>query len=283
MADLEAYRLRQLAAHLGRPRSHAEGLPVLRRHAAAGAAAGGGGCRPDAPAAPSAEDAALAGRRWPRSCCPTSRRWPVWCRCQRRRPRRSRTSSSCRCPSERVLAILVFDDREVQNRVVQLGASRFRRRNCGAPPAVLNEQFRGRTLEEVRQDLIDQLSEMRERLNQGMVDTISVAQQVVRRAARGAATWSCVIAGETKLMGFAELSSVEKLRRLFEAFNEKRDILQLLDLSLQRAGRADLHRPGVRLPDAGRLQRGDRALQRRQRRRGRARRHRPARAWPMSG
>ena len=45
-----------------------------------------------------------------------------------------------------------------------------------------------------------------------------------------------VIAGETKLMGFAELSSVEKLRRLFEAFNEKRDILQLLDLSLHGQG-----------------------------------------------
>jgi heat-inducible transcriptional repressor len=44
------------------------------------------------------------------------------------------------------------------------------------------------------------------------------------------------VAGETKLMGFAELSSVEKLRRLFEAFNEKREILQLLDLSLRGQG-----------------------------------------------
>jgi heat-inducible transcriptional repressor len=37
-------------------------------------------------------------------------------------------------------------------------------------------------------------------------------------------------------MGFAELSSVEKLRRLFEAFNEKRDILTLLDLALRSEG-----------------------------------------------
>mgnify|MGYP000597240278 CR=1 FL=1 len=44
--------------------------------------------------------------------------------------------------------------------------------------AALNEHFRGRTVEQVRQDLIAQLSEMREILNQGMVDTISVAQQV---------------------------------------------------------------------------------------------------------
>jgi heat-inducible transcriptional repressor len=134
----------------------------------------------------------------------------------------------------RVLAILVFDDREVQNRVVQLTRS-FAAEDLRQAANVLNEQFRGRTLDEVRQNLIDQLSEMREHLNQGMVDTISMAQQLfVDPPARGEVEF--VIAGETKLMGFAELSSVEKLRRLFEAFNEKRDILQLLDLSLHGQG-----------------------------------------------
>lgn len=135
---------------------------------------------------------------------------------------------------QRVLAILVFDDREVQNRVVHLD------RNVAAEDlrraaAVLNEQFRGRTLEQVRQELIDQLSEMRERLNQGMVDTISVAQQLFVTGPRRTDK-ELVIAGETKLMGFAELSSVEKLKGLFEAFDEKRAILQLLDLSLGGQG-----------------------------------------------
>jgi heat-inducible transcriptional repressor len=37
-------------------------------------------------------------------------------------------------------------------------------------------------------------------------------------------------------MGVGELSSVEKLRRLFEAFNEKRDFLHLLDNSLRAEG-----------------------------------------------
>jgi heat-inducible transcriptional repressor len=45
-----------------------------------------------------------------------------------------------------------------------------------------------------------------------------------------------VIAGETNLMGVGELSKVEKLRRLFEAFSEKRDILNLLDSSLRADG-----------------------------------------------
>jgi heat-inducible transcriptional repressor len=134
----------------------------------------------------------------------------------------------------RILAILVFDDREVQNRVVQLdrpiAAEELRR-----AAAVLNEQFRGQTLEQIRQSLIDQLSHMRELMNQGMGDAISVAQQLFSgQTPRN--DMELVIAGETKLMGFAELSSVEKLRRLFEAFNEKRDILQLLDLSMKGHG-----------------------------------------------
>ena len=45
-----------------------------------------------------------------------------------------------------------------------------------------------------------------------------------------------VIAGETNLMEFAELSNVDKLRRLFEAFTAKRDILHLLDQSLRAEG-----------------------------------------------
>jgi heat-inducible transcriptional repressor len=135
---------------------------------------------------------------------------------------------------QRVLAIMVFDGREVENRVVHLDrempAEELRR-----AAAALNEQFRGRTLQQVRQELIDQLSEMREKLNQGMVDTIAVAQQLFG-GDEPRQDMELVIAGETKLMSYGELSSVEKLRRLFEAFDEKRAILQLLDLSLNGAG-----------------------------------------------
>ncbi|HEV7632883.1 MAG TPA: heat-inducible transcriptional repressor HrcA [Steroidobacteraceae bacterium] len=134
----------------------------------------------------------------------------------------------------RVLAILVFDDREVQNRVLQL-ERHYTPEELRRAAVVLNEQFRGRTLDEVRQNLLLQLSETRERLNQVMIDAISVAQQLFpERSERSSIEY--VIAGETNLMGFAELSSVEKLKRLFEAFNEKRDLINLLDLSLRGQG-----------------------------------------------
>lgn len=134
----------------------------------------------------------------------------------------------------RVLAVIVFDDREVQNRILELPrpypAEELRR-----AAAALNEQFRGRSLQQLRQDLLDQLKDTRERLNQVMLDAISVAQRLIPEERPGS-EMEYVIAGETNLMGFAELSSVEKLKRLFEAFNEKRDILTLLDLALRSQG-----------------------------------------------
>ena len=96
-------------------------------------------------------------------------------------------------------------------------------------------------------------------MNQMMMDAISVAQQVFA-GGRARSSIEYVIAGETNLMGVAELSSVERLRRLFEAFNEKRDFLHLLDHSLRGRGRADLHRARVGLPGARRLQRRHGAL-----------------------
>jgi heat-inducible transcriptional repressor len=134
----------------------------------------------------------------------------------------------------RVLAILVYDDREVQNRILHLDRA-YLPEQLRRAAQLLNEQFRGRTLEQVRQAILDELSETRERLNQGMVDAISVAQQLLPEVPP-TPDREYVIAGETNLMGFAELSSVEKLKRLFEAFNEKRDLLNLLDMSLRGQG-----------------------------------------------
>jgi heat-inducible transcriptional repressor len=133
----------------------------------------------------------------------------------------------------RVLAVLVFNDREVQNRIIQL-ERRYSPDELKRAANYLNEQFRGRTLREVRQEILRQLSETHAHMNQIMLEAISVAQQVFEGGGEGRLEY--VIKGETNLMGMAELTSVEKLRRLFEAFNEKRDFLHLLDHSLKAEG-----------------------------------------------
>jgi heat-inducible transcriptional repressor len=133
----------------------------------------------------------------------------------------------------RALAIMVMSNREVQNRVVQLDrhyASEELRRASN----YLNEAFAGRSLPDVRALLLTQLQETRQHMDQLMTDAINVAQKVFDTTTDEKMEY--VIAGETNLMGFAELSNVDRLKRLFEAFNEKHAILRLLDNCLRADG-----------------------------------------------
>jgi heat-inducible transcriptional repressor len=133
----------------------------------------------------------------------------------------------------RVLVVLVFNDREVQNRIIQL-ERHYTADELKRASNFLSEQFRGRSLRETRQEIVRQLSEAHAHMNQIMLEAISVAQQVFEASPESPLQY--VIKGETNLMGMAELTNVEKLRRLFEAFNEKRDFLYLLDQSLKAEG-----------------------------------------------
>ena len=131
----------------------------------------------------------------------------------------------------RVLAIMVVNGREVQNRILKLSRP-YNPEELRRAAGFLNEQFAGREMEAIRHQILRQLQETRTSMNDLMSDAISMAEAMMGPA-DGAARPDVVIAGETNLMGVAELSSVDKLRRLFDAFNEKRDILHLLDQCLQ--------------------------------------------------
>jgi heat-inducible transcriptional repressor len=133
----------------------------------------------------------------------------------------------------RALAIMVMSNREVQNRVVQLDRQ-YSTEELRRAANYLNEAFSGRSLPDVRAQLLAQLQETRQHMDQLMKDAINVAQKVFEPKPDEKVEY--VIAGETNLMGFAELSNVDRLRRLFEAFNEKHAILRLLDNCLRADG-----------------------------------------------
>jgi heat-inducible transcriptional repressor len=134
----------------------------------------------------------------------------------------------------RALAIMVMNNGEVQNRVVQLDR-RYSVEELRRAANYLNEAFAGHSLPDVRAILLRQLQETRQHMNQLMQDAIQVAQKVFE-SSKPEEQVEYVIAGETNLMGFAELGNVDRLRRLFEAFNEKHDILRLLDSCLRAQG-----------------------------------------------
>src|SRR5882672_10240345 len=133
----------------------------------------------------------------------------------------------------RALAIMVMSNREIQNRVVQLDRY-YSTEELRRAANYLNEAFAGRSLPEVRAQLLRQLQETQQHMNQLMQDAIQMAQKVFDTKPDEGVEY--VIAGETNLMGFAELSNVDRLKRLFEAFNEKHDILRLLDSCLRAEG-----------------------------------------------
>ncbi len=77
----------------------------------------------------------------------------------------------------RVLVVLVFNDREVQNRIIQLERY-YSPDELKRASNFLNEQVRGRTLAQVRAEILRQIQEAHEHMNQLMVDAIAVAQKV---------------------------------------------------------------------------------------------------------
>src|SRR3984957_19860448 len=134
----------------------------------------------------------------------------------------------------RVLVVLVLNDREVQNRVIQI-ERHYSSEELRRAANFLNEHCAGRTLPQIHTELVQQLKDTHENLNQVMLDAIAMAQQLFEQSS-ASENIDYVIAGETNLMELGELASVDKLKRLFEAFNEKRDILHLLDQSLKADG-----------------------------------------------
>jgi len=133
---------------------------------------------------------------------------------------------------KKVLAILVISDKEVQNSILttdrEYSASELQQYSN-----FLNAQFAGREINEVRTRLVSELRETREHLDRMMATALDMADQVLGTAEQGS---DYVLAGQTNLMEFHELCNVSTLRQLFEAFNEKRHILSLLDKCVESEG-----------------------------------------------
>jgi heat-inducible transcriptional repressor len=126
----------------------------------------------------------------------------------------------------------VINDREVQNKIVDVHRD-YTADELRQASNYLNERVAGRTLAEVRHLLLGHMRETRATMNALMVEAIDMAQKVFPESEPAA---EFVMAGETNLMDFEELADLEKLKALFEAFAQQRDILHLLDQSMKAEG-----------------------------------------------
>jgi len=131
----------------------------------------------------------------------------------------------------RVLAVLVTGEDEVQNRVLNV------EKKCSPAELqqasnYLNKLLAGKDLADVRATLLHEMQEARSSMNSMMMTAMQMADQVLEKTRDE----DFVMAGQTNLMEFHELCNIEKLRNLFDAFSRKRDILHLLDQCIHARG-----------------------------------------------
>ncbi|WP_162456389.1 heat-inducible transcriptional repressor HrcA [Pseudoxanthomonas kalamensis] len=133
----------------------------------------------------------------------------------------------------RVLAILVFADNEVQNRVIEPRRS-YDPAELERVANYLNQHFAGRPLHDIRAILVQEMRQARDQMEGLLQQTVELAEHALAPSGD-----DVVLAGQTRLMSVQDLSDLDRLRELFEAFARKREILQLLERTI--------HAPGVRI------------------------------------
>jgi heat-inducible transcriptional repressor len=131
----------------------------------------------------------------------------------------------------RVLAILVFNEREVQNRVIHTQRE-YNESELTQAANYLNREFGGRSLFSVRGALLDSMQQDKDRMDQLMQTALDVATKAFEATDSGQRSY--VVTGEANLIEHDR--NAETVRQLFEAFSRKRDLLHLLDRCLQSDG-----------------------------------------------
>ncbi|MDG2518575.1 heat-inducible transcriptional repressor HrcA [Lysobacter soli] len=130
----------------------------------------------------------------------------------------------------RVLAILVFADNEVQNRIV-LTRRPFDAGELERVANYLNAHFAGRTVADIRATLVRELRSAQDEMQLLLAQSVELAEQALAPGGD-----DMVLAGQTRLMGVQELADLDRLRDLFDTFSRKREILQLLERTVQAPG-----------------------------------------------
>ncbi|RKZ43328.1 MAG: heat-inducible transcriptional repressor HrcA [Gammaproteobacteria bacterium] len=131
----------------------------------------------------------------------------------------------------RILVIFVMSDNEVQNRIIHT-ARKYSASELEQAANYLNKMFSGKDLHDVRKDMLAELESMKDNVNKLMQAAIEMAQQAIDTNSQD----DYVLAGETNLMGVSGWGDIERLKRLFDTFNQKRDILHLLEQSINAKG-----------------------------------------------
>jgi heat-inducible transcriptional repressor len=132
---------------------------------------------------------------------------------------------------KRILLIIVTPDGDVQNRIL------FTNKNYSPVELTqagnfLNQHYAGKTFDEIRITLHDELRQLHSDMSLLMSVALEAGSQAVSEL-----SGDYVISGEHNLLHVDDLSSnMARLRKLFDMFEQKTALVQLLDLSSRAHG-----------------------------------------------
>jgi len=148
-------------------------------------------------------------------------------------PRRSsvfRHIEFLRLSERRFLVIIVSPDGDVQNRVVHTPGD-YTQSQLAEAANYLNAHFAGMAMEDVRSRLKTEVEELRGEIVVLMQTAVEASSQAMSEDQE-----EVVISGERNLLAVSDLSDMAHLRHAFELFEQKTQLMRLLDVSSQAEG-----------------------------------------------
>ncbi len=135
-----------------------------------------------------------------------------------------------RLAEHRVLLILVTSEGDVQNRILHTDRG-YTHAQLGEAANFFNQHFAGQPFTAIRARIADELRALREDIARLMTAAVDAGEGALSEGE------SLVVTGERNLLHAQDLASnMERLRRLFDMFDQKTSILHLLDLAQRAQG-----------------------------------------------
>lgn len=148
-------------------------------------------------------------------------------------PRRSsvfRHIEFLRLSDRRLLVIIVSPDGDVQNRVIFTEAD-YSQSELVEAANFLNSNYAGLAIEEVRERLKREVDALRSEIATLMQTAVQVSSDAIESSEE------VVISGERNLLAVSDFSSdMGSLRKLFDLFEQKAQLMKLLDISSRAEG-----------------------------------------------
>lgn len=133
---------------------------------------------------------------------------------------------------DRVLVILVVNEREVQNRIIHTQRP-FTEAQLREAAAMVNQRYAGQPLNQVKERILREMREARSQIDSYLEDALDLANQALDQEGNEE---EYVMVGESRLLGNATTEEMSRLRDLFDSFEQKKDLLHLLERCTRAEG-----------------------------------------------